>query len=1233
MSYSVEWIDPIYDRTYGDILAGDSKGYYNATDLNRLENNTKYIAEDMLARKIVRIPFNFSYKLNWQANEVPTKEDMARIIQNILILMASCNPTIEKDLEAIHTTNQMTYALANDLEYNLEVLKNQPELPIQSFLLTINNGYIQDYNNPDYIPENEIVTIGGIPYGESAQYMVFDHWSGSAEDLACLGDTESQITTIEMPYRDVELTAVFKVRFPRTLTLTNAVINDSIGGSTRIFFAGDEVPILADVAEYGKRMYCWTGTEEALELIQGGEEPSTSILTMPDMDVELAPFYINAGQHSVTITDTDGRTVISQEWYDYGDYVTISAPSKGSKYRFASWSGDTSYLEDITDSISSFNMGDVNIRFTPTYTYVYGYHDATGDNNCLLNGEYSLENVMESSIIQLSLDSDYESSLDENSWFDYYEITYNGNSYTVKQQNTNITMPDYDITVTVNSNTPSTLTVQNLNNSGQVTTYQGLGDRYIELSTSNTVGQYVFIGWYKNGNKLSSNTYYRYTFDYEVLTDEIEAVYEYREYHTITIHNRNDLGGTETQQVLDGFEVSISTLEIVGNDIVDKWYFDGSSIGIKEGDTSWSAKVWNDMDIVIAYRVRETYTLTVENGAIDGGGTTYTGLERTSTTIIADSPANKKIFSRWSTDSGSVYKYGSVYSSTTTVHLGRSDATVVANYDDLYDLTVNTSDGVALQGQYKNGTKVTLPSSTMANSDTEWDKWNIYSGIISILNIFLMRSEAYTGNEDTIVNASYKSIPYFTCTIQNGHFSDNSTTKQIKRNDSPIIIMNPAPLGMKFLMWEIITGNDTDVSAPLAETSSLNNVTHNITVEAIYYVPDDSVKYNMSITNKNGVTTITSHSVGDEIQIRADEPDEGYEFYRWVGDISYLTDRYSATTVVRMPNKNISLSMLYRLEGATILYHVSLSGGKMIIGEQGGEPVWDVDGEFEEGSVVRIKADEIPIGWEFYRWYSLDENSLTTVTDLSSPDTTLTVSTFDITLDVDMEQQTTRRLIVENGEVSGSYLPGAPATVFFNKENTNKIKYTFTRWSGDTNLTLFGGGTFDIYDSGDYGESPQIIVMPDNHTIITGEYTTEYKVTINNGTVDGETSDYFSEGDTATIQADTVQGKVFQKWEGDTEYVDAIYSSTTTITIPDDGIILSAKYVDENDPNGIGYVWTNIYDNDIINIENINIISGTIQEGFIITDINGHLYVVISVNANTVNILRLTKKTGGADNG
>lgn len=80
MSHSVEWIEPIYNRVYSDVLEAEENrnlvnpiGAYNAIDLNRIENNTKYVMEDMLERKIIRVPPAMAIKTNWEMNDIDRK--------------------------------------------------------------------------------------------------------------------------------------------------------------------------------------------------------------------------------------------------------------------------------------------------------------------------------------------------------------------------------------------------------------------------------------------------------------------------------------------------------------------------------------------------------------------------------------------------------------------------------------------------------------------------------------------------------------------------------------------------------------------------------------------------------------------------------------------------------------------------------------------------------------------------------------------------------------------------------------------------------------------------------------------------------------------------------------------------------------------------------------------------------------------------------------------------------
>ena len=135
------WISAIYDRTYWDVQDASAypdqtnpKGCWNAIDLNRIENNTVYCAEYMYEQRIVRSPIEIvgpSFE-EWTANMIPTKTEIDRILNNVrlLVQLSSENPAIASKLPTIYAATQINYILANDVEYALELMHNQPQLPL-----------------------------------------------------------------------------------------------------------------------------------------------------------------------------------------------------------------------------------------------------------------------------------------------------------------------------------------------------------------------------------------------------------------------------------------------------------------------------------------------------------------------------------------------------------------------------------------------------------------------------------------------------------------------------------------------------------------------------------------------------------------------------------------------------------------------------------------------------------------------------------------------------------------------------------------------------------------------------------------------------------------------------------------------------------------------------------------------------------------------------------------------
>lgn len=119
----------IYDRTQADVEYAlthpDSefflKGAYNYTDLNRIEEWTEYIAEQL---NLYGYKVNILTKLvDWTMEDFPVKTAMKRIRDNVQALKNAfvSFTNVPENLE------RMTYQKANDLEkvlYELDALIN-----------------------------------------------------------------------------------------------------------------------------------------------------------------------------------------------------------------------------------------------------------------------------------------------------------------------------------------------------------------------------------------------------------------------------------------------------------------------------------------------------------------------------------------------------------------------------------------------------------------------------------------------------------------------------------------------------------------------------------------------------------------------------------------------------------------------------------------------------------------------------------------------------------------------------------------------------------------------------------------------------------------------------------------------------------------------------------------------------------------------------------------------------
>lgn len=601
-----------------------------------------------------------------------------------------------------------------------------------------------------------------------------------------------------------------------------------------------------------------------------------------------------------------------------------------------------------------------------------------------------------------------------------------------------------------------------------------------------------------------------------------------------------------------------------------------------------------------------------------------------------------------------------MYNRTIRVFLN-GDGTATANFRDSRQITIITNSGTTTRNVIE-GYSTSISSGT-APTDYEFDYWEIVSGDVTISNVYSSSTSAYAHSQDSTIRAKYKAIPDFTVTMQNGYIWDGSDwveSATLLRNSTNNIKMKPAPTGYQFLQWEVyesgvLQTNANDVYEPLAEQTHLRNLTRSITIKATYYVPDPEVKYTLTIERKTGTTEQADYAAGTDVNIQASYPDTGMEFYKWTGDTSYVSGGiYDANSYVHMPAQNIRIKENYVPEGYIPGYDLDMTNiyGQCCYTTESEDPNthevtttdhWVSRWSYPEGTTVRVRATGIPNEYYFDAWtainHSTSADARSIFSNLSLAETTLTMPDYDVDAEPSIALKATYQLRVNDGGTSGYYYEGARADIYFNKVNTNDIHYQFTRWTGTnvSQLELYDGGMFNVLTPGD-SNTPQYIKMPAETTEVTATYKTLYRLTLVNGTINSTsaTEGYFEwNGQRIGITADAPQqGMRFQRWDGAMADKLANRYDPTTEYITTGGAgagTLTAVYSNDADRNGTGYVATSLKNSSTVDSSDITVISGTIAQGFLITDTNGHMYIVTNIENTTCSIYRMTKVVQGGN--
>lgn len=129
-------IMPITDRTRADVSyaeahrdsAAHNKGALNASDLNRIESNSKYLADQLNSYGYY---VSISVKTNWTEMDFPTRGQIDRIRRNINALIA-CYSKLQGSPEILFR-DTLDWNDANSLEQNIQNIETLLQRMINGF--------------------------------------------------------------------------------------------------------------------------------------------------------------------------------------------------------------------------------------------------------------------------------------------------------------------------------------------------------------------------------------------------------------------------------------------------------------------------------------------------------------------------------------------------------------------------------------------------------------------------------------------------------------------------------------------------------------------------------------------------------------------------------------------------------------------------------------------------------------------------------------------------------------------------------------------------------------------------------------------------------------------------------------------------------------------------------------------------------------------------------------------
>ncbi|MGB5924636.1 MAG: C1 family peptidase [Dehalococcoidia bacterium] len=581
-------------------------------------------------------------------------------------------------------------------------------------------------------------------------------------------------------------------------------------------------------------------------------------------------------------------------------------------------------------------------------------------------------------------------------------------------------------------------------------------------------------------------------------------------------------------------EISISE---EGETMIDPPIQAGKSFARCSDSGAWQNLGEIEANACLRARVTSQYNLTISSTA---GGSVTTPGEGTFTygagTVVSlvASPATGYRFVNWT---GDVDGIADVDAAATTITMD-DDYTITANFMIQYDLAIVSTTGgsVTNPGEgtftYDEGTVVNLVAK--AEQGYRFVNW---TGDVDEIADVDAATTTITMDDDYAITANF--MPQYDLAIVSTTGGSVTGPGEGTFPYDPGTVVNlvaEAEQGYRFVNWTGDVDEIADVDAAATTITMNDDYAISANFIARYDLTIDSTAGG-SVTGP-GEGTFT-YDDGTVVNLIA-EPEQGYRFVSWTGDVDEIADVQAATTTITIKGSStITANFIARYD----LSIVSTAGGS-VTGPGEGTFTYD------DGTAVNLVAQPDG-GYRFVNW----TGDVDDIADVQAATTTITIKG-DSTITANFEEIPRYDLAVSStagGSVTG---PGEGTFTYYDGTAVDLIAepeegYRFVIWTGD------------VDDIADVQAAATTITIKGKSTITAHfEEIPRYDLTISsaaNGSVTGPGEGTFTyyEGTAVDLIAEPEQGYRLVNWTGDVDGIADVQAAATTITIMGNSTIIA----------------------------------------------------------------------------